>query len=44
MKLQPGQGCKRVILANQPDALLVDCPEAAIDIDTPEAYARATSR
>jgi hypothetical protein len=31
-----------VILANQPDALLVDCPEAAIDIDTPEDYARAT--
>jgi hypothetical protein len=28
----------------QPDALLVDCPEAAIDIDTPGDYARATGR
>jgi molybdenum cofactor cytidylyltransferase len=44
MKLQPSQGCKGVILANQPDALLVDCPEAAIDIDTPGDYARATGR
>ena len=43
MALQPSQGCKGVILANQPDALLVDCPEAAIDIDTPEDYARATT-
>ncbi len=42
--LKPGQGCKGVILAHQPDALLVDCPEAAIYIDTPEDYALAAAR
>lgn len=41
MALKPAQGCKGVILGNPNDALLVDCPEAAIDIDTPEDYARA---
>ncbi len=43
LALKPGQGCKGVILANHADAQLVDCPEAAIDIDTPEDYARATA-
>jgi molybdenum cofactor cytidylyltransferase len=41
MALKPAQGCKGVILGHPGDALLVDCPEAAIDIDTPEDYARA---
>jgi molybdenum cofactor cytidylyltransferase len=41
MALKPAQGCKGVILGHPADALLVDCPEAAIDIDTPEDYARA---
>jgi molybdenum cofactor cytidylyltransferase len=41
MGLKPDQGCKGVILGHPADALLVDCPEAAIDIDTPEDYARA---
>jgi hypothetical protein len=31
-----------VILGRPAEALLVDCPEAATDIDTPEDYARAT--
>ncbi len=33
------QGCKGVILRNQSEAVLVDCPEAAVDVDTPEDYA-----
>ena len=37
--LAPGQGCKGVIMSHAADALLVDCPEAAMDIDTPEDYA-----
>ena len=41
--LKPAEGCKGVILGHPADALLVDCPEAAIDIDTPEDYARATA-
>jgi molybdenum cofactor cytidylyltransferase len=41
MALKPDQGCKGVILGHPGDALLVDCPEAAMDIDTPEDYARA---
>jgi molybdenum cofactor cytidylyltransferase len=43
MALKPDQGCKGVILGHPADALLVDCPEAAMDIDTPEDYARATA-
>ncbi|HEX4133712.1 MAG TPA: nucleotidyltransferase family protein [Bryobacteraceae bacterium] len=41
MALKPDQGCKGVILGHPVSALLVDCPEAAMDIDTPEDYARA---
>jgi molybdenum cofactor cytidylyltransferase len=41
MALKPDQGCKGVILGYPADALLVDCPDAAIDVDTPEDYARA---
>jgi molybdenum cofactor cytidylyltransferase len=44
MELKPGQGCKGVILGRPAEALLVDCPEAARDIDTPEDYARATGK
>ena len=43
MALKPDQGCKGVILGHPGEALLVDCPEAAMDIDTPEDYARAMS-
>jgi molybdenum cofactor cytidylyltransferase len=42
LALKPDQGCKGVILSHPAEALLVDCPEAAIDIDTPEDYIRAT--
>jgi|SRR5579872_120741 len=38
--LKPDQGCKGIIVSNLSDALLVDCPEASIDLDTPEDFAR----
>jgi molybdenum cofactor cytidylyltransferase len=41
MALKPDQGCKGVILGHPGGALLVDCPDAARDIDTPEDYAIA---
>jgi molybdenum cofactor cytidylyltransferase len=44
MALQPDQGCKGVILGHSGDALLVDCPDAARDIDTPEDYAMLRNR
>lgn len=40
LALEPHQGCKAILLASQKDALLIDCPEGAIDIDTPMDYAR----
>jgi molybdenum cofactor cytidylyltransferase len=42
MALKPDQGCKGVILGHPAEAELVDCPAAAMDIDTPGDYARAT--
>jgi molybdenum cofactor cytidylyltransferase len=39
--LKPDQGCKSVILAHSQDRVLIDCPEAEIDIDTPEEYEAA---
>jgi molybdenum cofactor cytidylyltransferase len=44
MALKPDQGCKGVILGHSGDTLLVDCPEAAKDIDTPEDYAMLRNR
>lgn len=44
MALGAGQGCKGVILGHPDDTLLVDCPEAAIDIDTPDDYRRVAGR
>lgn len=41
LALEPGQGCKGVIVSNSGDALRLDCPEAETDVDTPEDYARA---
>ena len=38
--LPPGEGCKSVIRAHHSRAVLVNCPEAAIDVDTPADYAR----
>jgi molybdenum cofactor cytidylyltransferase len=36
--LKPGQGCKGVILEHSPNAVLIDCPEAEMDVDTPADY------
>lgn len=44
MALTAEQGCKGVILGNAADCLRIDCPEAEIDIDTPEDYASAIAR
>lgn len=38
--LGPGQGCKGVILGHAERAMLIDCPQAATDVDTPADYAR----
>ncbi len=43
MALAPDAGCKGVILA-APDALLIDCPEAVIDVDTPADYHTVSTR
>lgn len=39
MALKPEHGCKAVILGHIADTVLVECPEAARDIDTPDDYA-----
>jgi molybdenum cofactor cytidylyltransferase len=44
MALGPKHGCKNVIQNHMHDTLLLDCPQAAIDIDTPEDYARLNRR
>jgi molybdenum cofactor cytidylyltransferase len=36
--LPPEQGCKVVILESLAETFLVDCPDAARDIDTPDDY------
>ncbi|MFN7939642.1 MAG: nucleotidyltransferase family protein [Bryobacteraceae bacterium] len=38
LKLRPQEGCKGVILNHPEHQILMDCPEAAIDIDTPGEY------
>jgi molybdenum cofactor cytidylyltransferase len=43
MALKPEQGCKGVILGHRAETVLVDCPEAAMDIDTPEDYSRMSA-
>lgn len=40
MELKPEQGCKGLILKHEDQAILLDCPQAEADIDTPEEYAR----
>jgi molybdenum cofactor cytidylyltransferase len=40
MALNPGEGSKKIIQAHPGDTLLIDCPQAAQDIDTPEDYVR----
>ena len=41
MALPAGQGCKGVILAQVDDRVLFECPEAELDLDTPEDYRAA---
>jgi molybdenum cofactor cytidylyltransferase len=41
--LPPDQGCKGIIFRHSNDALLEDCPAAAVDIDTPEDFNRAVN-
>jgi molybdenum cofactor cytidylyltransferase len=45
LALGPDQGCKGAVLtaAAADRAYLLDCPEAAIDLDTPEDYRRAVT-
>ena len=38
LALEPTQSCKGVILSHAAETLLLDCPDGAIDIDTPEDY------
>ena len=38
LALKPQQGCKGVILSHAEDSFHLDCPEAEIDIDTPQDY------
>jgi molybdenum cofactor cytidylyltransferase len=40
--LKPHEGCKSILLDRRRDVLLMDCPEAAIDIDSPADYLKAT--
>ena len=42
--LQPNQGCKGLIFGKLNDTEFEDCPEAAIDIDTPEDYLMLMTR
>ncbi len=44
MALKPAAGCKGVILGHPEDALLIDCAEAAIDIDTLDDYLAVLER
>lgn len=41
--LEPTQGCKGIIMSNGESAILVDCPAAEFDIDTPHDYASLES-
>ncbi len=41
MALKPEQGGKGVILGHSAEAVLLNCTEAAIDIDSPQDYATA---
>jgi molybdenum cofactor cytidylyltransferase len=42
LALEPGQGCKGLILSHAGQAIRLDCPEAEADIDTPQDYDRIT--
>jgi molybdenum cofactor cytidylyltransferase len=38
--LQANQGCKGIVTGTDHTVTFIDCPEAAMDVDTPEDYAR----
>ncbi len=40
----PNRGCKGLILAHPRETVTLDCPEAAVDIDTPAEYSAAIAR
>jgi molybdenum cofactor cytidylyltransferase len=42
--LAPDEGCKGVIRALSEHARFIECPDAAVDVDTPADYARARAR
>jgi molybdenum cofactor cytidylyltransferase len=44
LALPANRGCKEVIQGQGRAALLVDCPEAALDIDTPDDYRQILNR
>jgi molybdenum cofactor cytidylyltransferase len=41
--LAPHEGCKSILLNRPKEVLLIDCPEAQLDIDSPADYLVATS-
>jgi molybdenum cofactor cytidylyltransferase len=43
MALEPSQGCKGIILGHPAESLLVDCPEAEVDIDNAADYHNLTA-
>jgi molybdenum cofactor cytidylyltransferase len=43
LSLEPSQGCKGVILKNTARAVRLTCPDAEMDVDTPEDYNRVRS-
>lgn len=43
LELPPAAGCKGFINAHSSQTILIDCPEAALDIDTPGDYFKANT-
>ncbi len=44
LALPPAEGCKRLVLSRRGQAVGVPCPEAAVDVDTPQEYAALRDR
>ncbi len=42
-QLSADQGCKGIIRSLAEEAVFLDCPEALVDVDTPEDYVRLTA-
>ena len=43
LQLPPAAGCKGLIESHAAESVLIDCPEGALDIDTPDDYAKANA-